>query len=237
MHITVDEPHTNAAQGIPAKDAMGHGGSAALLDASHVLAKQRPAARLVDELEVRFARLYGEREDRVLSGSSALLDVSVLHFGTPREGLSIRNAWLTEVDVDLVKGLQAARGDFEMKSPHAGERRLPRLSVVLKAERWVFEEQSRKRFGEALSVRRASCFDGHPHDRRRSVDSFENDGMLHITKGIACGEFGAEEGADFTGSEFIDVVLLVRKEANHATDAKCLPRAADGDTLSFDESA
>lgn len=61
--------------------------------------------------------------------------------------------------------------------------------------------------------------------------------MLHITKRVAGGEFCAEEGADFAGSKFVDVVLLVRKEANHTSHAKSLARTSDGHSLPFDESA
>ena len=104
----------------------------ALLDGRHVLARDRAAEDVVDELEIAAARQRLDPDLAVaeLSVAAGLLLVASVRLGRRGDRLAIRNPRRLEVHLDAESPLQLRDGDLDVQLPLAGEQQFVGLRIA-----------------------------------------------------------------------------------------------------------
>ena len=118
--------------------ALLHAGPEALLHRRDVLRGNRPAADLVEELELAgLVRLQVTCDAAVLPRTAGLLLVGVVELDSLADGLAESHLRLSGLYLGLVLALHALDVDLQVQFAHAGDDGLTRLLVDARAERRV----------------------------------------------------------------------------------------------------
>ena len=147
------------------------------LTAGDVLARDAPAADLVDELvaPAGACRLEAELDDGELTGATRLLDVAVLdRLDRLGDGLAVGHLRLADGGLDVELAHHPVDEHLEVQLAHAGDDRLAGLLVGAHAERRVLVGQRLERLAELVLVALRLRLDGDVDHRLGELHPLED---------------------------------------------------------------
>src|SRR6476620_3556189 len=206
-------------------DARGERLADALVDRLDVLARDRAADDLVDELVARALLLRLELDHRVavLALAAGLADEAAVALGGAPDRLAVGDLRLADVRGDLELADHPVDEDVEMQLAHAGDQGLGRLRVGVDAEGGVFLGEPLEGDRELVLVGLRLRLDLDLDDRLRERHRFEDHRMLGVRERVA-GErvLEADGRGDVAGVDLVDLLAVVGVHLEDAADALAL---------------
>ena len=223
MEGAVDQRGAHVDQRVAGQDAVVHGLLDALVDRGDVLARDRAARDLVQEL-VAAAGARGlevEHDVAVLAAAAGLAgELQVDLVDELRDRLAIRDLRLADVGVDVELAAEAVDDDVEVQLAHAGDHGLAGLVVEAHDERRVLVGELREPGAQLVLVGLGLGLDGDRDHGRREADLLEHDGLVRVTDRVAGGGvLQTDDRHDVARVGRGEVLAVVRVHLQHAADA------------------
>ena len=174
----VEQRHLDVDDRVPGVDPGLELLADALVDGLDVLARDRPADDLVDELVARalLGRLELDDGVAVLALAAGLADEATVALGGTTDRLAVGDLRLADVGGDLELADHAVDEHVEVELAHAGDERLGRLRVGVDPEGRVLLGQALERDRQLVLVGLGLRLDLDLDDRLRERDRLEDDG-------------------------------------------------------------
>ena len=194
--------------------------------AADVFLRDRTANDMVDEFEAfaGFSRIDTDLDMTILSGTTGLLLVLVVHVDFLGERLFVGDLRLADVSLYLELTQESVDDDLKMQLAHAGDDRLTCVFVGVGAECWVFFCQLGKSSTHLFLTCFCLGFDRDLDDRIRELHGLENDFSLFVTECVpCCSRFQTYCCSDVAGIDLCQLLSLVGMHLEDAADPLFLP--------------
>ena len=195
------------------------------VDRLDVLARDRAADDLVDELVARALLVRLERDDRVavLALAAGLADEAAVALGRAADRLAIGDLRPADVGGDLELADHPVDEDVEVELAHPGDERLAALRVGLDPEGRVLLGEALEGDAHLVLVGLRLRLDLDLDDRLREGDRLEQDRVLGVGQRVAGeGVLEPDDGGDVAGVDLVDLLAVVGVHLEDAADALLL---------------
>ena len=191
------------------------------VDRLDVLARDRAADDLVDELVARALLGRLELDDRVavLALAAGLADEAAVALGGAPDRLAIGDLRLADVGGDLELADHPVDEHVEVELAHPGDERLGRLRVGVDPEGRILLGQALEGERELVLVGLRLRLDLDLDDRLREGHRLEDHAVIGIGQGVAgVGVLEPDRGGDVAGVDLVDLLAVVGVHLEDAPD-------------------
>ena len=178
-----------------------------------------------DEFEVRgifirvFLGLELNLDTSILTRTSRLFLVCVVHFGGRSDSLTVGHLGSTNIGFNVELTLHSVNNNFKVEFSHAFNDGLTGFFVTRESERRILGGKTNKGVGHFLLVALGLGFHSNLDDGFREFHFFEDDSLILVTQSFSgCGILEANKGNDITSNSTLNFSTVVGVHLKHTSD-------------------